>query len=462
MLDGIPIQLRLWSRPFVVLAVLGAGVFLASKASQNRLLFPVALGGAYLLLRWPRLALPGLVVSALLVPFAIATGTESTVNAAVLMAAALVGLSVLQLLALHGNRMTGSRTFFPLLVFCVVAILAFIAGSQPWLVFAEDAPFRTQAAGLAIFLLSAGVYVAAGHQMREQKWLRLTMWLFLGLGALYILARLVPGQGGIVLGRFQQGAGGSVFWVWLVALAATQAAFNRSLRPAWRFGLGALTVATFYVAFSQDVTWTSGWLPALIGVMVALWVGSPRLGLIATLALAAFVAIDPQRAYNLVMNQNQYSLDTRLAAWTILGKIVETSPVLGLGPANYHWYTPLFPIMGYDVSFNSHNNYVDIIAQTGLLGFLCFLWFALTVFIIGLRLRGRVQAGFEQAYVSGAVGGLAGMLAAGMLGDWFLPFVYNIGLEGFRASILGWLFLGGLVALEQAARGRTLEEPEVS
>ena len=42
------------------------------------------------------------------------------------------------------------------------------------------------------------------------------------------------------------------------------------------------------------------------------------------------------------------------------------------------------------------------------------------------------------------------MLVAGMLGDWVVPFVYNIGLSGMRASVLGWLFLGGIIALEQA------------
>jgi hypothetical protein len=34
------------------------------------------------------------------------------------------------------------------------------------------------------------------------------------------------------------------------------------------------------------------------------------------------------------------------------------------------------------------------------------------------------------------------------LGDWVLPFVYNVGLAGFRSSMIGWIFLGGLVALE--------------
>ena len=67
-------------------------------------------------------------------------------------------------------------------------------------------------------------------------------------------------------------------------------------------------------------------------------------------------------------------------------------------------------------------------------------------------LRPTARTGFEQAYVNACLAGLAGSLVAGMLGDWFLPFVYNIGIAGFRASVLGWLFLGGLVALEGVGR----------
>ena len=44
---------------------------------------------------------------------------------------------------------------------------------------------------------------------------------------------------------------------------------------------------------------------------------------------------------------------------------------------------------------------------------------------------------------------LLGILAA----DWVPPFVYNIGLAGFRVGVLGWVFLGGLVSLEQMGRG---------
>ena len=45
---------------------------------------------------------------------------------------------------------------------------------------------------------------------------------------------------------------------------------------------------------------------------------------------------------------------------------------------------------------------------------------------------------------------MAGALAIMMLADWILPFVYNIGFNGFQASLLFWLFLGGVAALDYA------------
>jgi hypothetical protein len=67
--------------------------------------------------------------------------------------------------------------------------------------------------------------------------------------------------------------------------------------------------------------------------------------------------------------------------------------------------------------------------------------------LLGINLINVKLDGFSHAYVIGVLGGLGGTLAAGMLGDWIIPFVYNIGFTGFRSSILVWIFLGGLVAL---------------
>jgi hypothetical protein len=104
------------------------------------------------------------------------------------------------------------------------------------------------------------------------------------------------------------------------------------------------------------------------------------------------------------------------------------------------------------VQFNSHSQVIDLIAQTGLVGLACFTWFITEVGLLGLRLAKSAPEGFARGYVYGALGGLAGTIVAAYLVDWVLPFVYNIGLNGFRASVLAWLFMGGLVSIEQLVR----------
>jgi O-antigen ligase len=228
--------------------------------------------------------------------------------------------------------------------------------------------------------------------------------------------------------------------------------FNRDLARPIRICLGFCVVGVLYVSFFIAGSWASGWLPALVGLAVIICASRLKASVLPILTVAFLVFAYWERIWNWVMLNDGYSWVTRTAAWGILLEMSWVSPFFGLGPANYHFYTKLYPILGWNVSFNSHNNYVDILVQTGFLGLACFVWFAVEIGLLGWRMRKRVPAGFERAYVYGALGGLAGTLAAGMLGDWVLPFLYNIGLEGFRASALGWVFLGGLLALERINR----------
>ena len=45
-----------------------------------------------------------------------------------------------------------------------------------------------------------------------------------------------------------------------------------------------------------------------------------------------------------------------------------------------------------------------------------------------------------------------GLLNGKVLSTWLLPFVYNIGLSGFRASILAWIFIDRVIFPEQVLR----------
>ena len=175
-----------------------------------------------------------------------------------------------------------------------------------------------------------------------------------------------------------------------------------------------------------------------------------RLGLV----IALFGLIPAAYLVSDAIGSDEYSYSTRLDALMIMVEMARVSPVLGFGPANYYWYTPLYRIRGWEVKFNSHNQYADIVAQVGLLGLACFVWFVGEVGWLAWKLRTEVTDGFSQAYVYGVIGGLAGTVVAAALADWVIPFVYNIGLHGFRGSMLGWLFLGGLVSIEYVTRHR--------
>jgi O-antigen ligase len=96
---------------------------------------------------------------------------------------------------------------------------------------------------------------------------------------------------------------------------------------------------------------------------------------------------------------------------------------------------------------NSHNNYVDLFAHGGILGLILFFWFAWEVARLGLALRKRNLTPFATGYVNGMLAAGVAALVIMALADWILPHVYNIGFPGFQASVLVWLYLGGLVAL---------------
>ncbi len=403
---------------------------------------------AVIFLRWPPFGLASLILASFTVPLGIRTGSETDINITILIIAFLFGLWFMdRLTSKTYSRPTSSRVFIPLILFGVVSILAFISGQISWFSFGHTAPLFSQLGGLAVFLLSIIVFFLAADQVKDIRWLQRLTWLFVGLGAIYIIGRAIPSLGQYFLPIYQEGATGSLLWVWLVALSFSMAFINRKLRRAVRIAAFILVLLSLYIALHTALVWASGWIPPIVAILAILWFDNPRFALLGTLITGVIIYLNYQTVFDLIMINEQYSYITRVEAWRIVLDNAMVNPILGLGPANYYWSTEITPIFGWFVRFSSHNQYIDIFAQTGLLGLGCFIWFVWEVGKLCLHLRDRVSSGFLRAYVYAVFGGLAGTLVAGLLGDWFLPFVYNIGLDGMRSSIFPWLFMGGVVAI---------------
>jgi O-antigen ligase len=444
-------------RLIVVPAVLFLAYYLGRRPNLDYAVVPMAAVAAYLLLRRPVLGVVAIIPAALLVRYGLGTGTGTALNVAFLMVPGLLGIWLVRQMLNGSVSLRPARMNAPLVGLVLTATISLISGYLPWVVFAQQAPIRAQVGALGVFAVSAGAYFLAANVIEEERWLKYMTAGFLAAGSAYVASLMVPGLG-FLYGYFQFGANGSMFFTWLVALALGQAQFNSNLKSWQRLLLGGVAAATVLLLFTGEFrSWASGWVPAVCAVGVLVFLRWPWLGTVVAAAALIGTAVYWGPIQSFLLEGNQYSLLTRSAAIDIVLEIIRANPLLGVGPANYYYYTPLYAILGWYVRFNSHNQYVDLVAQTGLLGLFFFGWFAVAAVVTGWKLRARRLSGFATGYVSACLAGIAGMIVAGALGDWFLPFVYNIGIAGFRSSVLPWLFVGGLVAIESLSN--TAERP---
>ena len=136
-------------------------------------------------------------------------------------------------------------------------------------------------------------------QVKDLQWLQRLTWLFVGLGAIYIVGRAVPGIGRYFLPIYQEGATGSLFWVWLVALTFSSALVNQDLSKIVRVALLGIVIFIFYVALSSGRLWVSGWLPPIVTILAILWLENPRLALPGTLIGGVIVILNYLHSHQL-------------------------------------------------------------------------------------------------------------------------------------------------------------------
>jgi O-antigen ligase len=171
---------------------------------------------------------------------------------------------------------------------------------------------------------------------------------------------------------------------------------------------------------------------------------SKKIFLLTIILMAAVLLtqFDTLYATQMTGNEEQGNL-LRLDIWTQSLNLTKEHLLLGTGIGGYAlYYMTFMPTQGWA----THSNYLDVFAQTGIIGILIFFWFLFTAVRLGFSLRKQWPSGFAAGYVNGALAGLIGVLVAMYLGDWLIPFVYTQTIEGFRYTVHSWVFLGILAA----------------
>lgn len=455
---GIHQGFRRWHAVAIVVALLLAASRMAYHPRMLYLTAPIAGAGALLLLLRPWLGLPLLIVAALVVPIRFYTGTEVTLNPATLLVPALALLWLVDG-ALHRQlALAYSRANRLLGLFLLAGLMSLLIGNALWDPAVPRSPnlLLVQLSQWAIFALAAAAFWLSAVLLRDERRLGVLTVSLLVLAGLLAIVRVLPG-GTSLIWRYTTGAvDRAPFWAVLAAIAGGQLLFNDRLTRGQRLALGAIALAIVTYTFFLERDTASHWLgvAAVGATLVWLRIQKGRT-LVLVLALVALAVAFPF-VYEFAGGEDEWEVSggSRL---TLIGRVLEVSmrnPITGIGPASYRAYANVKPLQ-YGRAFwvnpqiNSHNNYVDLFAHVGLLGLGLFFWFVWELWRMGLRLVDRPMSGFLRGYVAAGLATLVAALVLMAFADWILPFVYNIGFPGFQASLLVWVVLGGMVAVEQ-------------
>ncbi len=445
-------QTARWGVVFILLA---AALWLGQRASIGVLVALLSALLAILCLFQPAWGALAIIPAALLLPLEFSTGTAVSLNPVTLLVMALLGL--LALTRLRQGRLRRTAADRPLLLFLLAGLLSLLVGNALWDPFVPRGSnfILVQLAQWAIFALSAGAFWLGGNLIPDEKWLRRLTILFLLLGGSLALLWNIPGLAAPLSEWITIAIIRAPFWVLLAGLAAGQLLFNQKLHLPARLGLLLIlgVVAAYALVIQQDAA--SNWIGIVAALFVLFWLRWPRWRwpLLLALLLLAASGLLFRGLWTFAGGDAEWELSggSRLSLIQRVIEVTLRNPITGLGPAAYRAYSHMKPLVYLHIVWvqplvSSHNNYVDLFSHVGLLGLGVFGWFV--VALGRLALRPQFQGDFRAGYVNGMLAVGVGSLVLMALADWILPFVYNIGFPGFQASVLVWLFLGGLVTLQ--------------
>lgn len=443
-----------------IAVVLSGAYYFGRHPSALWLLAIVLTGGALVFVSYPILGLFALISVALLVRTQIQTGTEVTLTAAAALSPLLVGAWILDMLRRGELCLAPSRANLPLALFLLSGLLSLVVGNALWdpAVPRSEHFYLVQTAQWSIFATSAGVFWLSAATVRDERWLRRLMWAWLLIAGGLAILRIVPGGDLIVDALVTAAFVRAPFWLLTFSVTAGQLLFNDGLSKSQRTFLVAVLVATLTYVFILFRENTSYWVGVTAAAGVLAWLRWPHLRwpIIVVVILLTLAGLLVPALWEFAGGDAEWSTSggSRLLLISRVVEVTMRNPITGLGPAAYRPYTMSTPLP-YGRAYwmrpliSSHNNYIDLFSQTGLIGLGLFLWFMAELGRLGWKLRRRYPVGFAGGYVNAMLAAWVGMMVIMAMADWFLPFVYNIGFGGYQASILVWMFLGGLVALDR-------------
>ncbi|MDE3087961.1 MAG: O-antigen ligase family protein [Chloroflexota bacterium] len=141
------------------------------------------------------------------------------------------------------------------------------------------------------------------------------------------------------------------------------------------------------------------------------------------------------------VDDSNYAIVERMAHWQAAAEMFVDYPLLGVGIGNYAPVYPAYALPGWsDPLGHAHNYYLNVAAETGLIGLIAYQILWLAAFWQSWRAV-RVTRGWQR----GVAAGLLGMLVALSIHNGFDDlFVHGMSVQvGIGLGIVGWLRASG-------------------
>lgn len=307
-----------------------------------------------------------------------------------------------------------------------------------------------QLGAAGVMVISPLVMLMVGNFVHEERLLKLMVAVMLILGVF----GLIENFGHVDL--FSNTGGLTSMWV--IALCAGLALFMDRLPLFYKIFFIALGGLWILWNFVLNLSWIAGWLPGLVALGVISFIRSKRLVFVLVVILVSYYFLNQAFILKDLNSESQTSGDSRVAAWQMNWTVTKDHLLFGAGPAGYTvYYMTLFPTN----AMATHNNYIDIISETGIVGTFFYLWMFAALVVQGYRLVRRLR-GRKDFYEALSISAFAGLIACIVImgfGDWLLPFAYTQTIAGYNYTVYSWLFIGTLLAIDQMTREKDAQNP---
>jgi len=294
---------------------------------------------------------------------------------------------------------------------------------------------------LGMRFLSVGALLLMATTIRNKVWLRrVTIGLF--LAATYNTLNAMTGQ----FIPFQ--APWWPFFTMLPACYCCLLALDNNLPTNKRVLAGAFVAACVFVVAWLNIGWVSGWLALLTSLAVVLVIKNRKLFVIAAVALGIFViAAWPVLQVKVIKESKEGGDYDRFSLMAGAVKYATTFP-LGVGLGNYRTYNTYHygEKWGTKSYTSAHGTYSQALSETGFPGLIMFGAMLLGGFAWLVRGYHSLPEGYSKTFLLVAIGQMAGIGAAALVGDYIIPSYHNGGLGTFSTTVYSWLIWGLAIA----------------